>query len=163
MTKIGRIEDIFTAPSKGMPMRSHYVARAIKDVGLQGDRYANGTGAWSNVRLEVPRHITLIEIEVVRSVASRGLPLTAELTRRNIVTSGVRLNEMIGKRLKLGALGPIIRGVELCEPCEIPGSLSKNPILKEGLKAALAGRGGLRAEVLTTEIVTVFNPIYLLE
>lgn len=160
---MAHIEEIWVAPDKGVPMQSVDKIEAIAGVGLIGDRYALGKGAWSREKRNVVRHVSLIELETIEAVRSDGLPVTAGLARRNLVTSGIGLNGFVGRRLQVGEGGPILRGVELCDPCERPGNLSHDPALKQGLEQALRGRGGLRAEVLESGLITIDATIIMLD
>src|SRR5207249_10582882 len=63
-------------------------------------------------------------------------------TRRNLLTEGVPLNELVGKTFRVGN-EVVLKGLELCEPC---GYLEKRTF--EGIKAALKHRGGLRCCVI---------------
>ena len=137
----GRIVAIFTAPAAGLPVlrRDRVVARP--GLGLEGDRYALGKGHWSADR-NVSRDLTLIEIEVIDSVAdSLGTPVHPGAFRRNIVTRGVRLNELVGVRFRVGAA--IAVGTKLCEPCNYLARLVQLDVVPR-----LAHRGGLRADLL---------------
>ena len=160
---MGRVKEIWTTPDKGLPMQSHRFIAAIAGQGLAGDRYALGTGAYSKEKKQVRRDVTLIETEVLAAIAAEGGPtiLTSQ-TRRNLVTEGIKLNELIGQRLMLGENGPIIRGVELCEPCDRPGKLSGDTRLMKEFKDQLMGRGGLRAEILTSGLIALNTPIIVL-
>ena len=62
-------------------------------------------------------------------------------TRRNLLTEGVPLNDLVGKTFRVGPV--VLKGLELCEPC---GYLEKRTFA--GIKAALKHRGGLRCCVL---------------
>lgn len=151
----GMIVAIYITADKGLPMQPIESVEVVHGVGLLGDRYATGKGAWSKERREVIRHVSFIEREAIDAVAAGGLPVTAEITRRNIVTEGVRLNDLVGRTFRIGADGPFFRGVELCTPCARPGKLSGNAVLKEQLEAALKDRGGLRAEIVTGGVIAV--------
>jgi MOSC domain-containing protein YiiM len=117
--------------------------RAIPGRGLQGDRYFFGTGTFSPDPQKADFELTLIELEnVEKFAADSGLLFTAALARRNVVTSGVRLNDFVGQEFFLGPVR--IRGIRLCEPC--------NHLAKNSFSQALQGlvhKGGLRAQILS--------------
>lgn len=144
----GWVEGIFTAPSEALPVvrRERVVARP--GVGLEGDRYTHGTGFWSG-DLKVSRDLTLVEAEVAEDLSARlGVPLPASSLRRNVVTRGVRLNDLVGRRFRIGDV--LAEGTSLCEPCAHLERVVGRPILR-----SLVHRGGLRANVLTVgELVT---------
>jgi len=138
----GRIEAIYTAPSEALPVVRRDRVRARPGVGLDGDRYSLGTGFWSHDH-KVSRDVTLIEAEVVEALhVDHSGQLDHGLFRRNIVTSGVRLNELVGKRFRIGEV--VLEGTSFCEPCAYLELLIGRPILR-----ALVHRGGLRANILT--------------
>lgn len=160
----GKILAIFVAADKGLPMQYTQQVEAVRGVGLLGDRYATGKGAWSGVRVgEAIRHVSFIENEAVATIVNNGLALTPKLTRRNILTEGVQLNELVGKIFRIGSDGPIFRGAELCTPCGRPGKLSGVPDLKKQLENALEGRGGLRAEIIKGGMIAVGDVIIIEE
>lgn len=147
------------AADKGLPMKALDSVKAVEGVGLEGDRYAKKKGAWSKVRLEVPRDVSLIESEVIEEL-SKVMPVTFALSRRNLLSEGIRLNNVVGKRLQIGEV--ILEGVELCAPCARPGVLSGIQELRARLEAALQNKGGLRAKVIKGGVLHVEDEIRLL-
>jgi MOSC domain-containing protein YiiM len=120
--------------------------RALIGRGLEGDRYERGIGSFSRWP-GTGRAVTLIEQEVIESVLDEtGLDLDSGRSRRNIVTEGVRLNELVGMNFRIGTV--LFRGERLAEPCEY---LQRR--VGDGLMPALKGRGGLRADVLEEGII----------
>ena len=73
-------------------------------------------------------------------------------TRRNVVTRGVALNHLVGKRFRVGEV--MLQGIRLCEPCEHLESLTR-----PGVRAALVHRGGLRAQILEGGAIRVGDSI----
>jgi hypothetical protein len=69
------------------------VASALAGKGLQGDRHFYQQGAAPGEAL------TLIEAEVLESVG-----LTGAESRRQVAVRGVRLNDLVGKRFRVGAV-----------------------------------------------------------
>jgi hypothetical protein len=142
----GKVLRIFTCPTEGMRMKESFVIRALAGVGLEGDRYALKTGAFSESKPINVRHVTLITIEAIAE-ANSGLsaPFFPHNTRRNIITEGIspdELNVFVGKEFLVGAIR--MRGVELAHPCARPSVLSGKPDFEKRFK----NRGGLRAEIL---------------
>ena len=136
----GLVEAIHIAPDAGEPVRPLEFVRAIAGVGLEGDRYALGRGHYQDER--VSRDLTLIEAEAIKALAAEhGIRLSIGEARRNITTSGVRLNELVGRRFWVGQV--LCRGTRLCEPCQYLADLTGKPLLR-----ALVHRGGLRADIL---------------
>lgn len=137
----GTVVAIHVAPGGGEPMVGRDRVRAIAGVGLVGDRYATRTGHWS-ADPRVDRDITLIEAEVVEDLeASEGIVLGPGESRRNITTRGIRLNELVGRRFRVG--DAICEGTRLCEPCQYLTDLLGKPVLKP-----LVHRAGLRAHIV---------------
>src|SRR2546425_11392494 len=83
---IGRVAGIFIGPVAGQEMQPVSEVRAVAGRGLEGDRYFERTGTFS----ELPgtgREVTLIESEAVESAGrEHGLDLAPGAARRNIVT-----------------------------------------------------------------------------
>ena len=113
----GKVVQIFIAPDEGEPMREVREVRALKGLGLEGDRYAGDKGAWSKSRRRVIRQVSLIEQEAIE----RAGKFLASEARRNIVVSGFPLNKLVGEKFLVG--GCVMRGVELCDPCQKPSKL----------------------------------------
>ena len=77
--------------------------------------------------------------------------------RRNIVTSGIQLNELVGKKLKIGDVE--LEGVDLCRPCKhLTEMLGEANILKEFLR-----RGGLRCQILSSSKIRIGDKIQILD
>jgi MOSC domain-containing protein YiiM len=94
------LEAIFLAPSAGATMRRVVEARVLAGAGLEGDRYALGTGYYSN---RYDCEVTLIEAEALEEIEHAGGPRVADgQHRRNLVTRGVRLRELEGRRMRIG-------------------------------------------------------------
>jgi MOSC domain-containing protein YiiM len=134
---VASVAHIFLASTRGAPMASVASVQALTDGGLSGDRYAQAKN-----RRAPDYQITLIELENIEAfVAEIGLALTPEQPRRNIVTVGVNLNLLCGKRFKIAAA--VFEGIELCEPCSLFAKRTHREILK-----FFVGKGGLRARIV---------------
>ncbi len=146
----GRVEAILVTPSGGADLVRVPTARAVPGRGLEGDRYFEGVGTWTNWRgITAGQDLTLIEAEALEAAASAlGREVTAEMGRRNVVVSGVSLDELVGRRFRVGEVE--CRGDRPCDPCR-----HLERIGVPGLLAALTGRGGLRADVLSEGVVRV--------
>ncbi|MEX2587800.1 MAG: MOSC domain-containing protein [Actinomycetota bacterium] len=129
---------------------------AIRGRGLAGDRYCDGTGTWSNHPNPSGKQVTLLEAEVVAGLIDRGLIVGSGDIRRNIVTRSVELSGLIGRRFRVGEA--VLFGVRACEPCRYLESLTAR-----GLCEALAGRGGLRADVVAGGCIGVGDTIEVLD
>ena len=79
-------------------------------------------------------------------------PSDVSVSRRNLVTRGVRLNELVGQEFFIGDVR--LRGVELCEPCLGLGSALASPQLPAAsVVKQLLHRAGLRADVLSSGVI----------
>jgi MOSC domain-containing protein YiiM len=140
-TASGVVEAIHIAPAGGAPMVSLDRVAAIARVGLEGDRYASRSGQWS-ADPRVDRDITLIEAEVLDDLAATdGIALAPGETRRNVTTRGIRLNDLVGRRFRVG--DAVCEGTRLCEPCQYLTDHVGKPILRP-----LTHRAGLRAHIV---------------
>jgi MOSC domain-containing protein YiiM len=152
----GRVDAIHIAPAAGEPMRSVASLRALPGVGLEGDRYALRTGHWSPDP-KVDRDVTLIEAEEIeRLAAEHGIALPPGVTRRNVTTRGIRLNELVGRRFRIGGVECV--GTRLCEPCQYLTDLLGEPIL-----VPLVHRAGLRARILVEGEIAVGDEVAALD
>src|SRR5262245_1340044 len=116
---------------------------AVAGEGLAGDRYGAGIGAAQfQGRRSPEKEVTLIAREAIEA-ANDEFNYTIEHldTRRNLLTDGVPLNDLVGKTFRVGQV--LLKGLELCEPC---GYLEKRTFT--GIKAALKHRGGLRCCII---------------
>jgi len=136
--------EIYIAPRRGAPMESRRSAVAVADSGLDGDRYAIAKN-----RRSPDYQVTLIEVENIDAYRRTiDWSFTNDLPRRNIVTQGIALNEVVGKRVRVGEV--VLEGLELCEPCSLFAERTRREVLK-----AFLHRGGLRARIRTTGTIRV--------
>jgi MOSC domain-containing protein YiiM len=137
----GRVKGIFVSAVAEAPMDSVPEVNAVPGRGLEGDRYFERIGTYSD-REGTGREVTLIESEAVEAAnRDQGMDLEAGDARRNIVTAGVALGDLVGKEFFVGQVR--LRGMRLNEPCEHLAELTGKPVVK-----ALVHRGGLRADIL---------------
>ncbi len=133
-------------------MRSIATVKAGAGQGLEGDRYANRLGTFSD-QPGTGREITLIEIEAIEALKrDYNIELEARLTRRNLVTLGVALNHLVNREFKIGEV--ILRGTRLCEPCSHMEKLTRKGVLR-----GLVHRGGLRADIIAGGTLRVGDSI----
>jgi MOSC domain-containing protein YiiM len=132
-------------------------------LGIEGDRYALGTGAYSSAIPSKIRHISIISLAGI-DIANQWLkagnePLfSAAETRRNILLTGIApdaLNALVGQQFQLGHL--LMLGTELCTPCERPAQL----LDRSNFRDAFEGRGGIRAQVLNSGTLAVGDKLSL--
>jgi MOSC domain-containing protein YiiM len=146
----GRVEAIFICAEASAPMQPRAEAQAVPGAGLVGDRYNLGVGFYSDrPRPDGGRELTLISVEMLDDLfATSGIRLEPVESRRNLLTSGIGLNELIGRRFAIGDV--LCEGIDYCTPCEHLVELTGKPVLKP-----LVDRGGLRARIITGGTITV--------
>ncbi len=100
--------------------------------------------------------LTLIESENIDYYNLKyGLNIPYIDFRRNIVTKGIQLNELVGKKLKIGKVD--VEVIDLCRPCRhLADMLNQGNIIKEFLR-----RGGLRCQILSSSKISIGDKIYL--
>ncbi|PKO38412.1 MAG: sulfurase [Betaproteobacteria bacterium HGW-Betaproteobacteria-6] len=150
------VERLFLGEARGAAQRECRQLELLAGQGVVGDRHF-GRADWSGQQL------TLVEAEEIeRFCAHTGRPNDLSLTRRNVVTRGIRLNQLVGRQFRLGSC--LLVGVELCEPCRTLGQRLANETLSppEVVKYWL-GRGGLRAHVLVSGKVACGDALTLIE
>ena len=157
----GEVASVHVAPKAGAPMERVVEVRAVPGRGLEGDRYFLGAGFYSPKPSYGGREVTLIEMETIEALRDSvvnvqgerlRLPVTAADTRRNIATTGVPLNHLVGRTFWVGPV--LMRGTRLCEPCKHLEELTR-----PGVLAALVHRGGLRAQILSEGVIRVGDPV----
>ena len=151
----GRVVHLHLAPAEGAPMVAHDALAAEAGVGITGDRYALRAGHYSSSGGD-GRQVTLIEAEVLDDLAARGMSLAPGATRRNVTTEGVGLNDLVGRRFRIGDVELV--GRRPCEPCTYMQELVGQPVL-----APLVHRGGLRADILVGGELRIGDPVAPIE
>jgi MOSC domain-containing protein YiiM len=150
---MSRVTQILVAETPSSPMTPLREVRAVPGKGLEGDRYFSGTGTFSPKPQKPDFEITLIEGEKIEAFAREsGLPFNSLLARRNIVTEGVALNDLVGEEFRVGEVR--MRGIRLCEPCNHLAKASFPEILK-----GLVHKAGLRAQIISEGRIQVGNQI----
>ncbi len=105
--------------------------------GLSGDRFFD-------FKQDYKGQVTFFSEEVFDDLC-RNLGVDGKspgVTRRNVITRGVDLNSLVGEKFTLQ--GVTFEGVSECSPC-----YWMDQAIAPGAEAALHGRGGLRAKILT--------------
>jgi hypothetical protein len=139
----GRVEAIYVSPSAGELATGLASAHALPGRGLQGDRHVSGDGTFPS---GLPGSaLTLIEAEVCESFDP---PLGPDEHRRNVVTRGIALNDLVGHEFTIGTVR--CKGMRLCEPCTVVQRYAGRPVLR-----ALVHRGGLRSDILAEGEIAV--------
>ena len=144
-TSTGTVTAILVAPDAEARLARVDEAEAIAGHGLAGDRYAAGRGTFSGPGRGY--ELTLVEADVLDEIG-----LVWEEARRNIVTHGIALNSLVGRRFRLGSVECI--GRRLAEPCAHLERLAR-----PGLLRPLVHRGGLRADIVTGGVIRLGDAI----
>lgn len=137
--KPGRVKIISFRPKRLEPVKFTGEILAIKDRGLEGDRYKSPGG---------DRQVTLIQVEDLKSIASYlgKDEIDPALMRRNIVSEGINLLSLKGKRFKIG--GALLEYTGECHPCS---RMEEN--LGHGGYNAMRGHGGITAKVIEGGVI----------
>lgn len=141
----GTVELIAVATEAGQPMIAVHSAEALAGRGLRGDRYARGIGTFSDARGR-GYDLTLVEAEALEELAESSVDLSPIEARRNLVVRGIALDDLIGKRFRVGEAECF--GQRRCEPCAHLERLTRPGVLR-----GLVHRGGLRADVLSDGVI----------
>jgi MOSC domain-containing protein YiiM len=150
--KLGEVLSIQIAPDNSTTPRGVEQVKAVAGMGLEGDRYYNGTGTYSYEHDEA-HEATLIEAEAIEALArEHKIEFSSAESRRNITTRGVALNHLVGREFRIGQA--LLRGIRLCEPCTHLEQVSGKPVRK-----GLIHRGGLRAQIVTSGLIRVGDAI----
>ena len=146
MSTEGTVEQIaITAERPELPAPVPAV-RAEAGHGLEGEYH------WSTTP-EPGQNITLISAEALEALHDdSGIELSHEASRRNVLTRGIDLNALVGRRFTIG--GVECEGVELCEPCNTLAKLTERGVLR-----GLVHRGGLRADIVSGGEIAVGDPV----
>jgi MOSC domain-containing protein YiiM len=137
----GTVVEINIGPEFEEPMSPVDEVRAVAGRGLEGDRYFQDEGTPSEERIPA-NEITLIESEAIEAAQrDRGADFSARDTRRNVVTQGVSLNDVLGRTFRVGEAE--LEGLEKNPPCAHLDRISNKKILKP-----LIDGGGIRARIV---------------
>ena len=122
----------------------------IANQGIVGDRHFKQFNDPYN-------QISLIESEGIDNYNIKfGLNISYIDFRRNIITKGIKLNDLVGKKFKVGTVE--LEGIDLCRPCRhLSEKLNQNNIIKEFLR-----KGGLRCQILSSSNINVGDKIMML-
>ena len=146
------VEALFTGPVLKQPLHEVDQVVCVVGHGLEGDRKFRREGLPPS-KNGPDREVTLIEAEAIEAVnRDCDIELRPVETRRNVLTRGVALNHLVGRRFRVGDV--LLEGLRLCEPCEHLESLTR-----PGVREALLHRGGLRAQVLEGGLIKVGDAI----
>ena len=142
----GQVEGIYISTEHGELPEPVESVNAVAGRGLEGNRYFFDDAPPGQA-------ITLIAAEAVEAMErEHGISIEPRESRRNVVTRGVDVNDLVGKRFRVGDVECL--GVELCEPCTTLEGMTKPGVIK-----GLVHRGGLNADILTDGPINVGDAV----
>ena len=130
-----------------------YINQAFleKGKGIVNDRY------YGNFK-EKKEQVTLINLEEINNFNNQiKVNIDAKDFRRNIIISGINLNELINKKIKINEVNLIIR--EICQPCKYLQDKLKTPSLVK----MLVNKSGVRAEIIKSGSLSVGDTIKIIK
>ena len=148
----GAVVKIFITPAGGETMQEVEEVEALAGCGLRGDRYCKRSGYWTDVD---ECEVTLIEAECLEEIRAKGISIEDGEHRRNLVTRGVRLDDLLGKRFQVGKA--VLEYDRPRPPCGHVESLTE-----AGMTRALINRGGICARVVASGTIRPNDPIVVL-
>ena len=133
-----------------LPIKNVNTIEVMANKGIVGDRHFHESNDPYN-------QLSLIESENIDDYNIKfGLNIPYIDFRRNVVTKGIKLNDLIGKKLKVGNVELV--AIELCRPCRhLTEMLDQKNILKEFMR-----KGGLRCQILTSSKINIGDKIELI-
>jgi MOSC domain-containing protein YiiM len=150
----GVVEGVYLAGGRSSAPHGVQRAHGVAGRGLEGDRYFRGKGDGTFYEPEKSgQDLTLIEAEALEGLErDAGIELGPGDARRNVLTRGIGLNDLVGKRFLVGDVECL--GRRLCDPCSHLERVTKPGVLK-----GLANRGGLRADIVRGGWIAVGAPV----
>lgn len=151
--ELGTVDSLYIGPEERGVVGRVDMVKAVAGRGLEGDRYFHSDDGPHDESLE----ITLIEIEPLeRAPIEHDLDVEPVDMRRNIVTRGVRLRDLIGKRFSVGEVE--IEGMAYNPPCNYLVKLIGKPVLKP-----LINDGGIRGRIVKSGVIRDGDVISILD
>ena len=135
---MSKVIAIHIAAKARQEMKEISAATLIADKGIEGDRYFGK---------KPKQNVTLVQEEFLEEAADEiGVTYRPGMSRRNITVRGVALNDLIGRRFRIGEVD--LEGMSLSEPCQ-----NMERSIGPGAIAALSSRCGIRARVIRGGVI----------
>jgi MOSC domain-containing protein YiiM len=146
------VVDLFVAGAGSEPMEPVESVEAVAGRGLRGDRYFDGSGYYAPFDV---CQVTLIASEAIAEIdAETGIDLSAGEHRRNVVTEGIDVHDLLDHRFRVG--DAVLEGTRPRPPC----AHVEEMIGEDGAASALGdGRGGICADVIETGAIQVGDSV----
>ena len=130
-----------------------YVNQAIlkRNKGIINDRY------YENFKKKYEQ-VTLIESEKISNFDNNiKRKFNYKDFRRNIITTGIDLNKMINKKIQINNV--VLKIHQLCQPCRY----LQNKLSVDNLVKLMTNKGGVRAEIVQSGIISTFDEIKIIK
>ena len=130
-----------------------YVNQAIlkRNKGIINDRY------YENFKKKYEQ-VTLIESEKISNFSNNvKSKFDYKDFRRNIITTGIDLNKMINKKIQINNV--VLKIHQLCQPCRY----LQNKLSVDNLVKLLTNKGGVRAEIVQSGVISTFDEIKIIK
>ena len=130
-----------------------YINQAIlkRNKGIINDRY------YENFKKKYEQ-VTLIESEKIiyfnNCIKSK---FNYKDFRRNIITTDINLNRMINKKIRINNV--VLKIHQLCQPCRY----LQNKLNVSNLVKLLINKGGVRAEIVQSGVISTFDEIKIIK
>jgi len=129
---VPRVQNLFRAPKKHLPMEELSEVRAVGDTGFEG---------CAHTRPGSKRQVLLVDRETLEA-----MDLRPGIICENITTDGMNVNSLqIGQRLQIG--GARLEVSAVCTPCD------QMEAIRPGLPKELWGRRGMLCRVLEGGVI----------
>lgn len=147
---MGEVLRLGITKNNNQPIKEVNSIEVLANKGIIGDRHFHEFNDPYN-------QLSLIESENIDDYNIRfGLNIPYIDFRRNVITKGIRLNDLIGKKLKVGSVE--LDAIDLCRPCRhLTEMLNQKNVLKEFLR-----KGGIRCQILSSSNIHVGDKIELI-
>ena len=148
---MGKVYKLGIATDYNKKIQETESIEVITDKGVVGDRHFKDYN-------DPYCQLSLIESENIDQYNTKyDLNISYVDFRRNIITKGIKLNDLVGKKLKIGSVE--VEGMDLCRPCRhLNESLNQDNVLKEFLR-----KGGLRCQILTSSSINIGDKVEVLD
>ena len=147
---MGEVLKLGITKNNNQPIKEVNSIEVLASKGIIGDRHFHEFNDPYN-------QLSLIESENIDDYNIRfGLNIPYIDFRRNVITKGIRLNDLVGKKLKVGSVE--LDAIDLCRPCRhLTEMLNQKNVLKEFLR-----KGGIRCQILSSSNIHVGDKIELI-
>ena len=138
------------AANNNQPIKEVNSIEVLANKGIVGDRHFHDFNDPYN-------QLSLIEAENIDEYNLKNKINIPYLNfRRNIVTRGIKLNDLVGKKISIGSIK--LEVLDLCRPCRhLSEKLGRNDIIKEFLR-----KGGIRCQIMNDGKISLNNKIKII-